>query len=557
MTVREVQAGRPGTTELQRDASQAHQAADQPAGFDASAHPSARRIPFLLALLASFIVLSVITAVVLLVPGLVFVAIASEADLVINTVATLVAGAVAILAWIRFTETRQTDSLLGASAFLVLFAGNAIAQLVLLAGQGPALGFDRSDPGQAPIYLWTAQRLLAAPLLLIAALYAIASRHWPSSRSNRLAGLIVLGPATLLLAATALIVLSLDGLPTLIPQPILAALTTPLDRLDPALVTAPMLITQLTIAALYLAAGLGYGWAYERAHSRRPHYAYLSVGLVVAAFAQVHFAAVPGAYAGLITSGDVLRTSFYVVVFLGVAAAARRDLRDLREANTSLLQLRAADEERIALEERARLAREVHDGLVQDLWLARLTHGQLNQSLEGVPQLPADTHVLSQRMDAILEDALAEARQAVVSLQPQDDATFGSLLLRFVEDYADRFGLEVQCRVEGEPVLLGGQRQAEVLRICREALNNARKHADASLVRVSLRSDGESAVLIISDNGRGFALDKPPQRGGFGLKSMRERAAAVGGRLTVDSAEMDGTRVTLEIPGLEPGGAGG
>ncbi len=485
----------------------------------------------------------------LLVRGFEFVVNSPEADHVINTAATVVAGGVAVLAWIRFRETGRLDSLLAAAAFLVLFAGNAVSLFVLLTARGEALGFDSSAPGQAPLYLWTVQRLLAAALLLGAAVAALTGRGWQAGRRGGAAALAAVSPAIVVLLATVAIIATHRDLPALIPPEILEPLAQPLDRFDPALITPPMLVGQSAIAALFLAAGATYGWAYSRRQptgTRRRYHAYLSAGLIVAAFSQLHFIVVPGAYGGLITSGDVLRVVFYAIIGLGIAAATRQDLSELREAHAHLERLRAADNERIALEERARLARDIHDGLVQDLWLARLTHGQLSQSLAQAIDVPAEARSTAKRLDAILDDALAEARQAVVSLQPSEDASFGQLLLRFVEDYADRFGLEVECAVSGEPVQLPPSVQAEVLRICREAINNARKHADASSILVSLEAENDRLSVTVADNGRGFDSGRP-QRHGFGLRGMHERAAAIGGRLDVYSQPMGGTRVILEI----------
>ena len=95
--------------------------------------------------------------------------------------------------------------------------------------------------------------------------------------------------------------------------------------------------------------------------------------------------------------------------------------------------------------------------------------------------------------------------------------------------------------------------QAEVLRIVQEALNNVRKHADATIVRVFADVDGDHASFEIVDNGRGFDPSSVPE-GRYGLASMRERAELIGGRVSVASEASSGTRVTLEVPVGEEGG---
>lgn len=512
-------------------------------------------------LLALVGLLVVLTISALMVPRLFFVAIWHEADQVINTAATLIAGGIALLAWIRFRETGQTDSFYQAMAFLTLFTGAAVATAIVVMGQDDAMGFSRATPGQAPLYIWTAQRLLAAPLLLAGAVATLRKSSW-RPQQTRSALFLALAPAALVLMVSAVILSLRHSLPDLIPAPTLNLLTQPVNTFDAALLSQPMVLVQLAVALAYLAAAGAYALAYGRSQRAppdhadaqtspryvgRPYLGYLGAGLAVAAFGQLHFAILPGAYHGLITSGDFLRLAFYVLVGLGVVVAARQDLSQLRLANIRLGELRASDSERITLAERARLAREVHDGLVQGLWLARLTHGRLSQALEKTPDLATETRLAAQQVDRALEDALAEARQAVVSLQPSEDGTFGSLLRRVAEDYGDRFGLDVECTIEGEPVALAGHTQAEVLRICREALNNARKHADPSVVRVRLESDGSLVRLTVADNGRGFTPEQT-RRGGFGLKSMAARASEIDGRLRIDSQPMNGTRVTLELP---------
>ena len=466
--------------------------------------------------------------------------VAPVADHFINISATLVAGGVAALAWIRYRETALFDALFQASAFAVLFTGGAISVVLSLTGLDTATGFARSAPGQAPLYLWTIQRFLGGVLLFAGAYVALAGRSAPRHRA---AVLIAIGPAAAVAIVDVAILVADDWLPVLVSPETLAVLTTRLEYFNASLVSLPMVMLQVGIGLLFVLASMGYARLYSRRQESRPYSAYLAVALLIGAFSQLHFAIVPGAYSELVATGDVLRLVFYVVVAVGVGAAARRDLRDLHRTNSTLQELRQSDGRRIQLEERARLARDMHDGLVQELWLARLTHGQLAQ----VDGMPAKAHEIAGRLDSILENALAEARQAVVAMQPREDETFGGLLLRFVEDYGDRFGLEVQCVLDGPPIRLEAHVQTEVLRVCREALNNARKHADAGLVRVVLESRSDGLSLVVSDNGAGFD-PSVARRSGYGMRGMHERATALGGALEVTSAPMDGTTVTLTVP---------
>jgi signal transduction histidine kinase len=244
----------------------------------------------------------------------------------------------------------------------------------------------------------------------------------------------------------------------------------------------------------------------------------------------------------VVTSGDVLRLVFYLLVFIAVGTAIRDDLRKLRGANSDLVRLREADAQRISAEERARLAREIHDGLVQDLWLARLTSGRIAE----VSRIPSDARAMLNRLDATLESAQGEARQALITLQAHTDTHFGELFRRFVDDYADRFDIDVERAID-DSVQPPTEVQGELLRVCREALNNVRKHADATKVNVELRREGSSIRLVVRDNGKGF--DPASLNGrGFGMESMRQRAQKIAGQLEVRSQPMGGTTVDLELP---------
>jgi two-component system nitrate/nitrite sensor histidine kinase NarX len=119
------------------------------------------------------------------------------------------------------------------------------------------------------------------------------------------------------------------------------------------------------------------------------------------------------------------------------------------------------------------------------------------------------------------------------------------LLTRHVEDFADRFALRAELTSDGTPPQVGARAQAELLRIVQEALTNVRKHADATVVRVHVATDDDLRISV-SDNGRGFRPEAVA--GGFGLESMRQRAAIIGAGLEVASEPQNGTRVEISVP---------
>jgi signal transduction histidine kinase len=182
----------------------------------------------------------------------------------------------------------------------------------------------------------------------------------------------------------------------------------------------------------------------------------------------------------------------------------------------------------------------------QELWFAKLKQGRLMN----VAELPAEARGLAEEVAGAIESALAEARQAIMALRPAEGATFAQVVERYVEDFSDRFGIPAYCRCDPAAERLPSRSQAELLRIVQEALNNARKHADATRVRVEVEATPSGMRLTVVDNGQGFEPDAP--RSGYGLQSMRERAGIIGATLAIDSRPQDGTRVIVEVPTVEP-----
>ncbi len=193
-------------------------------------------------------------------------------------------------------------------------------------------------------------------------------------------------------------------------------------------------------------------------------------------------------------------------------------------------------------DERAQLARELHDGLAQDLAVLRLRLSDATGD--------GYEHGLADR-------ALSEARYAITILRGQTVAPddFVEALRRQSDDLADRFGVPVEVTQEAELTAIPAPAQVAILRISREAITNAGKHAAPSLVRLSLRQRDSVLELDIQDDGRGFDPAQPARPGAFGLRGMIERAQLLGGTLTIDSAPGQGTTIRARLPIRELDGA--
>ncbi|HEX6129133.1 MAG TPA: histidine kinase, partial [Candidatus Limnocylindria bacterium] len=352
------------------------------------------------------VVLVLLTLLVWLDPDVAPVLVNEPLDLVVNAAATLVAVAVAILAWIHYREGGERAALFRASAFLVLAVQNLSFIAIAVADASRELGLSLAEPGQMPLWSVIVGRGLAAALLVLAGSVALRG----AEARERAAGAVLWGPSAVIAVLTLLMAAAPGALPQLLDGAALDQLVR--DPTSPLLAAGgPLLIlVQAGIGLAFLVAAL----VSYRLHRRdgRAAELYLAIGFIVAAFSQVHSAIHPGSYASLVTTGDLLRVAFYGILLVAVAAEATADVRALRAANDALVRLRDADVERATAEERARLAREIHDGMSQELWYAKLKQSRL----AGLDGLPEDARGLAGEVAAAIESALSEARQAILAL---------------------------------------------------------------------------------------------------------------------------------------------
>lgn len=208
--------------------------------------------------------------------------------------------------------------------------------------------------------------------------------------------------------------------------------------------------------------------------------------------------------------------------------------------------LRALD---VQEEERQRLAREIHDGPVQVLVNAIFVLSSCQRLFE---KDTARARAELVRLEADLRDGLNEVRRFIFDLRPSPLADLGltATLRQYVDSYRQRSGQVVELELADEVPRLSSSKELAIFRIVQEALQNARKHSDSSWLRVSLRFEGGELVVGIEDNGRGFDPETVSGVAGrhFGLQSMRERAAYVGGSLDMRSRPGEGTSIVLRVP---------
>ncbi len=198
-----------------------------------------------------------------------------------------------------------------------------------------------------------------------------------------------------------------------------------------------------------------------------------------------------------------------------------------------------------ALEERQRLARELHDSVSQALYGILLNASTADELYATSPE---QAHGLVQDVIGLAEGGLAELRALIFELRPESLEREGLVgaLEKQVAAVQARHGLQVRMHLGGEPDLPQVAKEA-MYRVAQEALHNAVKHARARTLDLTLEVREADVGLLIADDGRGFD-PRGQYPGHLGLQSMRERTAAVGGTLEIDSSPGQGTRLEARFP---------
>jgi signal transduction histidine kinase len=214
--------------------------------------------------------------------------------------------------------------------------------------------------------------------------------------------------------------------------------------------------------------------------------------------------------------------------------------------------LRRRAQEVAVLEERGRLARDLHDSVTQSLYsITLLAEGW--KRLDQAGRLEDTEEPLTELGD-IAQQALKEMRLLVHELRPPDLEAVGLLqaLQQRLSAVERRAGVDARLEADDE-VTVPPQVEECLYRIAIEALNNALKHASASRVVVRIHAEGERVELDVEDNGCGFDLEALEAGRGLGIRSMRERAEYHGGTFSVDSTPGHGTIVRMRIEAVSSG----
>jgi len=415
-----------------------------------------------------------------------------EGRLVLDTAVVLAATIVAILAGVRFSVEGRTLDLLLAAGFFVAGVGT------LAFSVAPVLG--GSNQGAPEAWAAIGSRVLAATLIALAPL--VPAPRIVARKRALLAGI------AMLLAALFAIWLPLHGFGAR------------LSLLDGAGGSRTFELTVATsfLALLALVAVIGFAIRY-RAHGEDLD-SWLALGATLTLFAELHYVLTPHVSSDFISQGDFLRVLSYGLLLVGVWRA-----------------ISFAEFGRAVAEERARVAREIHDGLAQYLF-AVSTHASMLES--GAP--------LEQTLPKLKEAAAAaqqEARFAVLALSSASGtAPFDAALRRYIEFLTADGVLEVDVEID-PAILLAPDEQIEVFRIVQEGLANVRKHAGAQRAEVWIGQRLGRRIVSVSDDGVGF--DGAEAAAGQGMKNMRLRAKTIDGGFVLRSGPGRGTALEVVL----------
>lgn len=445
---------------------------------------------------AGWVAGAVVTLLIIGTPYLVFAYHSVPLHLVLNTVDSFIALLLGYLLVGRYLRSRRLqDGLLAVGLSLLALTGFGVTLAVAL--------LEDSLQGTVDAWLPLLMRITAAGFIVAAALAGDRCTRrgdrWPH---------VVLLP---LPAAIIAMWLLRDWLPVALDE------TPPTSTARPVITGHPLLVSAQGLSAVcFLVASAFFTRQAMRRHDELLRW--LGPACALAGFARVNYVLFPSLYSGWIYTGDLLRTASYVLLLVG----AVREIGQYWSA-----QARAA-----VLDDRSRLARELHDGVVQELGYIRSEAHRLGEGRAG-------------QIIAACDRALDEARAAVDALGRSSDEPLGYVLHRAATQVAERYGGRVDVHLDDSIAADQEQRHA-LVRITREAVSNALRHGGAHCVRIKLCRDVGGRHLVVEDDGRGF--EPVPTRAsatGYGLRSMEERARALPGSFHLESAPGSGSTVEV------------
>jgi signal transduction histidine kinase len=286
---------------------------------------------------------------------------------------------------------------------------------------------------------------------------------------------------------------------------------------------AALVVADVGASILFLLAGVSFGRRAEREGDE--FQMWLGIGCTVAGIGYLNYALFPSSYTDFLYAGDLFR----------VAAVAVWGFGAIREIST----YQAAFASAAVLEERRRVARDLHDGVAQELaFISSQLHWMRKDSND-------DDETTGQIMQSV-QRALDESRGAISALNRPLNEPLHLTLAHTAEEVAGRVGARLELDLD-ESVAVPPAWEEALPRIVREAVVNAVRHGGARTVTVHLR-DADGVWLRVEDDGQGFDVTQPRPENSFGLMGMRERTESLGGKFKLSSEPGEGTCVEIVLP---------
>ena len=438
------------------------------------------------------------TLVILTTPHLLFGYRSPSLHLVLDSVDACIAGLVAYLLFGRFTRSRRLQDALLAEGLALLGASSVAAGLVSAAG----------EPQRYTLEVWVPLTIRVLGAVVIGAAALAGEREVASAPRSK----AIMGPIAVAGLSIIGLVVFRDSLPVAVSE------TLPASAANPVVTGHPLLLAAQALGALgFIVAAAAF--SVQAADRDDALLRWVGPACVLGAFSRFHYVLFPSVYSGWIYTGDLLRTASYLLLLVGAAREIGRYWR---------AQARLA-----VVDDRRRLARELHDGVAQELSYIR-TEAHL---------ITAEDDVRRRIVDSV-DRATDEARAAIDTLGSEADQPLGLLLHRAARQVAERYGghvaVDLDVSIDATP-----EQSHDLVRITREAVSNAIRHGRARNIRIGLLRDEGRRRLVVHDDGRGFDHDAS-ETTGYGMTSMRERAENLPGRFRVSSTPSRGTTVVIE-----------
>ena len=446
-----------------------------------------------------------LTTLVMVLPFVHFAYKSAPLHATIETACGLIALLAAFLVLGRFQRTARSDDLAIALSLGLLACGNFVFM---------AMPWALLSKESMRFSTWVSLILATGGSAVLAAAAWIPSRRL--ERPRRALELVVF----LAFAATAIVVVVVALVHSSLPLGFDPKIAEPPHQITTPVGAQPLVALQFLAAALLMVAALGFTRRGERTGDDLM--TWFAASAALASFARVNYGLFPSLYTQWVYVGDALRLASYLLLLIGAA----------REIQAYQLRLAEA----AAAEERRRIARELHDGLAQELAFVASQGRALTRNPDAI-----DIGYLANAA----ERALDESRRAIALLTHPPNERFDLALVQTVEELVARSGGRARFAVDD--VQVPAKTREALLRIVREAVTNATRHGAAGMIDVEL-SNGRGIRLRVTDDGVGFDRAAVTDGKGYGLTTMRARARELGGELHIGPRPGGGTELEVVIP---------